>query len=221
MQDPYLALTGPTRAVVVTVHPTYLEADLKVKGAVDSEDKDFSLLAIGYMSQGPSRSCVLTRVATSKLSTLKFRFGQILNSVEATVCVEVIDGEWPASYHKGVFTAKTASLSAVDITLLAFGDGIFPVEDGKVKLSRRVVSVELVLLEEEKLRAKLLVCVKALHVSDKNANLEHHLSFKPKSRGRSHGTVKVDSCEMQVTVAWSLLSTFRASYEKAISAGVV
>jgi hypothetical protein len=216
MQDPYLALTGPTRAVVVSVHPTYFDVDLKVKGAVESEDRDLSFLAGCYTSQGPSRSCLLSRAWTSRLSTLKFSFGHIVNSVEATVSVEVINGSWPHGY-RGVFTARTSSIHGKSVSLLAFEEGNLHMGDGRmVKLARRVVCVDLVMPEEYPKKPKLMVSLKALHVSDKNTKVEHHLSFKPKSRGRSYRTIKVDSCEMQVTVAWSLLSTFRCSYEKVI-----
>uniref|UniRef100_A0ACD5WV27 Uncharacterized protein n=1 Tax=Avena sativa TaxID=4498 RepID=A0ACD5WV27_AVESA len=199
------------------VDPMYFEVDLKVKGAVQSEDKDLSLLAVCYISNGPGTSCVLTRVATSKLSTLKFTFGHIVRSVEATVSIEILGGKWPEGYRKGVFTASTASIKGMDITLLSFGDGKLPVANGQVKLSRRVICVELVTTEEEKLKPKLLVSVKALHVNEKIGKVGLDLSFKPKSSGRSHKKIKVDCCEMQVTVAWSLLSSFKYIREKEMS----
>uniref|UniRef100_M8B2P8 DUF6598 domain-containing protein n=1 Tax=Aegilops tauschii TaxID=37682 RepID=M8B2P8_AEGTA len=44
--DRFLTLTGPTRGVVVDVHPTYVEVDLKAKGATESEDRDLSYLVV-------------------------------------------------------------------------------------------------------------------------------------------------------------------------------
>ncbi|KAM0889282.1 hypothetical protein ACQ4PT_027840 [Festuca glaucescens] len=206
-EDSYLALTGPTHAVVVNVHPVYFEVDLKVKGTIKSEDKDLSLLAACYTSNGPSRSCVIRRVWTSKLSTLKFTFGHILYSVEATIKVEVINGRWPRGYQ-GVFTAKTSSINGMDVSLLAFENGELPMDDGRmVKLSRRVVSVELVRPDENLKMPKLIVSLKAQHINEKNGKVEHHIYFKPKENGRSQQKIKVNSCKMQVTVAWSLLTT--------------
>ncbi|KAM0889280.1 hypothetical protein ACQ4PT_027839 [Festuca glaucescens] len=215
-EDPYLALTGPTHAVVVSVHPTYFEVDLKVKGAVESEDRDLSFLAACYTSNG-SMSYVTNLVETSKLSTLKFTFGCIANSVEATVNVEVISGRWPCDYQ-GVFTTKTSNIDDMDIVMLAFEDGKLPMDDDrKIKLSRRVICVELVPPEENLKKSKLMLTLKALHINDINGKVEHHLSFKPKKNGRSHRKIKVGPCEIQVTVAWSLLTTFKFPYEEAIS----
>jgi hypothetical protein len=217
-EDPYLPLTGPTRAVVVTVHPTYFEVDLKVKGAVESEDRDFSFLALCYSSQGPTKSCVLYRAATSRLSTLRFTFAQIVDAVEATLVVQVLGGEWPLDYRKGAFTAMTASVKGMPITLIAFQDGKLPVDDdGQVTLSRRVVCVELG-SPEDGMKPKLMVTLKALHINKVNGKVERYLSFKPKKNGRSHRTIKVNSCEMRVTVGWSLLSTVKCScYDKDMS----
>ncbi|KAK1594674.1 hypothetical protein QYE76_017406 [Lolium multiflorum] len=208
-------LTGPTRAVVVNVHPVYFEVDLKVKGAVESEDRDLSFLALCYTCNGPCISYVTNLVGTSKLSTLKFTFGHILNSVEATVNMEVIRGRWPCDYQ-GVSTAKTSNIDDMDIVMLAFEDGKLPMDDDcKIKLSRRVICVELVPPDLKK--SKLMFTLKALHINDTNGKVEHYLSFKPKKNGRSHRKIKVGPCEIQVTVAWSLLSTFKCFYEEAIS----
>ncbi|KAK1594675.1 hypothetical protein QYE76_071840 [Lolium multiflorum] len=167
-EDSYLALINPTRAIVVNAHPVYFEVDLKVKGTTMSEDKDLSLLAACYTSNGPSRSCVIRRVWTSKLSTLKFTFGHILYSVEATIKVEVINGRWPRGYQ-GVFTAKTSNINGMDVSLLAFEDGELPIDNGRmVKLSRRVVCVKLDRPEENLKKLKLIFCLKAQPTNEKN-----------------------------------------------------
>uniref|UniRef100_A0A453QDC7 DUF6598 domain-containing protein n=1 Tax=Aegilops tauschii subsp. strangulata TaxID=200361 RepID=A0A453QDC7_AEGTS len=44
--DPYLALTGPSRAVAVSMEPSHIEVSLKVKGTTKSDDKDLSELVL-------------------------------------------------------------------------------------------------------------------------------------------------------------------------------
>lgn len=211
-KDPYLALTGPTRAVVVSVHPVHFEVDLKVKGTIESEDKDLSFLAVSYRSCGPSTSYVIDRVETSKLSTVEFTFAHIVNSVEATISVEVISGRWPLGY-RGIFTAMTSTIEDMEVSLLDFGGDKLPVDnDGKIELSRRVVSVELLDPEHQKV-SKLKVSVQAECIDGKKNRVKCDLSFKPKEADRSEGKMKIVSCELKVTVAWSLLSTFKCSYD--------
>ncbi|KAF8679273.1 hypothetical protein HU200_046053 [Digitaria exilis] len=60
-----------------------IEVELKVKGTIESEDKDLSLLAVPLTCSGGSGS--RTFECTSKLSTLEFMLGEIVSSVEATV----------------------------------------------------------------------------------------------------------------------------------------
>ncbi|KAM0837946.1 hypothetical protein ACQ4PT_061315 [Festuca glaucescens] len=216
-EDPYLALTGPIRAILLSVDPTYVEVDLKVKGALKSEDKDLSSLALAYRNDGPSRSYMMHRSnTTSKLSKLELAVAHIMNSVEATISVEVINGDWPRGF-RGVFTANTASMDDMKATLLAFGDGRLPV-DGRskiVKLSRRVVCVELRRPEMEKgKKSKLKISAQAMRINRENDMWRHGLVFTPERAGKSRGTLKVGSCEMEVTVAWSLLSAFKCSYDR-------
>ena len=45
-------LTGPTRGIVMNVHPIYVEVDLKAKGATESEDKDLSYLVVASLPWG-------------------------------------------------------------------------------------------------------------------------------------------------------------------------
>ncbi|KAK1606691.1 hypothetical protein QYE76_030364 [Lolium multiflorum] len=136
-QDPYLALTGPTRGVAVSGDPCYFEVKLKLKGTSESEDKDCSLFASTY------RPCCPKRMFTSKLSTLEMSFQELFNSVEATISVEVIDGSWPDGF-RGEFSASTDNPPDMKVNLLKCVDDKLPVgADGKIQLTRRIVSVEL------------------------------------------------------------------------------
>ncbi|KAI4999164.1 hypothetical protein ZWY2020_059917 [Hordeum vulgare] len=224
-EDPFLALTGPTRGVVVSVHPVYFDVDLKVKGDRESEDKDLSFLAACYSSNGPWRSFLFDQSWTSKLSTLNFTLAHLVDSVEATVSVKLIRGTWPHGY-RGVFTAETSGIPDKSMLLLDSRDGKLPVDgDGQVKLSRRVACVEFVPLDGLCV-PNLRISVEAVRIKGKdekgeakkkNDRVKLEVDFPPKKRGRSREMVEVLSCEMEVEVAWSLLSTFKASYKRAIA----
>ncbi|KAK1662031.1 hypothetical protein QYE76_050190 [Lolium multiflorum] len=193
-ENPYLELTGPSRAIVV-LDPVHFEVMLQVKGSVQSEDKVISFLVVKYDGYG-KESRVLKRLRPSKLSTVELTFGSIVRSVEATISVQVVAGSWPDGF-RGEFTAITTSLDDMKIQLLDFGDGMFPVSaDGIVKLSRRVVSVEL--------KGELIVSVKA--VGDQAVEWRDSKVFGAQKSSRRKADVEVGSCKMKVTVAWSLLS---------------
>jgi hypothetical protein len=189
--DPYLTLTGPSRAVVVCIDPSYIEVFLKVKGATESEDKELSRLAVAYR-----QSCLINGLYPSRLSTLELRFSQVFSSVEATVRVEVTGGSWPDGF-KGVFGAATARCETRIVKLLDVGDEGLPVDaaDGTVRLSRRVVSVEL--------RGALKVFVSASCAAGDEQRCE--ACFVPEKAGVSSGVeLRIGSCRMVATVAWSL-----------------
>lgn len=98
-----------------------------------------------------------------------------------------------------VFTVKFLSLPLASVA------GVSPVTTRmltalitKVKLSRRVVSVEL--------RGKLIVSVKAWRPDD-NSVVKKEEVFSPLKRGLSFCTLQISSCKMEVSVAWSLSSS--------------
>ncbi|KAM0888639.1 hypothetical protein ACQ4PT_028219 [Festuca glaucescens] len=193
-KNPYLELTGPSRAIVV-LDPVHFEVMLQVKGSVQSEDKVVSFLVVKYDGYG-MKSRVLKRLRPNKLSTVELTFGSIVRSVEATISVQVVGGLWPGGFG-GEFTASTTSLDDMKIQLLAFGDGQFHVAaDGMIKLSRRVVSVEL--------KGELRVSVKA--VEDQAVEWSDSKVFRAQRASRCKAYVEVGSCKMKVIVAWYLLS---------------
>ncbi|RLN33775.1 hypothetical protein C2845_PM03G13680 [Panicum miliaceum] len=155
-EDPYLELTGPTRAVLLW-DPVDIEVYLKVKGPSELEDKTLCFLAKEILCQTRVNSCLLHRTWTSKFSTLEFTLGHINSSVEATIFVRVVDGSWPDGFHvqfaacmvssdfddKVPAIAGSTSVDDKKIVLLSFGDEKVPaMVDGVIELSRRVVSVE-------------------------------------------------------------------------------
>ncbi|CAN6226251.1 unnamed protein product [Urochloa humidicola] len=225
-KDPYLVLTGPTRAVVL-LDPVIIEVKLVVKGTVESEDKVLSYLAVEPDICSTFYSELLNIAYPSKLSTLEFTLGYIIFSVEATIFLRVIDGSWPDDCF-GRFVARSASIDQDIVLLLHSGDKTFPcTDDGNVKLSRCVASVEV--------NGKLQVSVKAWKVvnsgmgkdevfmpeeADKDymeeagvhaptvadSSVGKEVVFTPKEAGRSDDTLDLGFCKINVTVAWSLIS---------------
>ncbi|KAG2646029.1 hypothetical protein PVAP13_2KG475205, partial [Panicum virgatum] len=197
VQDSFLELTGPTRAVTWPDTVT-IEAVLKVKGTVESEDRDLSFLAVPIMRQATLHSYLLNRDYTSMLSTLEFTLGHIVFSTEATISVRVIDGSWRDEFH-ALFAASTTSIYHKKIVLLYSKDEkIVLTDDGNIKLSPSVASVEI--------EGKLKVSVRAWAASDNNV-VEDEFDFTPKEYDRSYGILDVGFCKMEVTVAWSLISS--------------
>ncbi|CAL5084266.1 unnamed protein product [Urochloa decumbens] len=224
-KDPYLVLTGPTRAVVL-MDPVIIEVKLVVKGTVESEDKVLSYLAVEPDTSSTLYSKLLNMAYTSKLSTLEFTLAHIIFSVEATIFLRVIAGSWPDGFF-GRFVASTASIDQDVVLLLHSGDKIFPcTDDGNVKLSRCVASVEV--------NGKLQVSVKARKVVNsgkgkyevfmpEEANEDYveeggahapvtdssvgiKVVFTPKEAYRSDDTLDLGFCKIKVTVVWSLIS---------------
>lgn len=192
MQDCYLALTGPTRAIAVSVDPSYIEVSLKVKGTTEAEDTDLSDLVLMYRT-----GCCPGSVFPSRLSTLEIEFRHINRSVEATVHIKVIGGSWPDGFH-GEFSAGISSSDDLQVKLLDFEDGGLPVNaDGEIKLSRRVVSVGV--------ESNLKVSVRARPINKDHAAESSEAVLKCQRAGTSPSGIKlsVGSCNMEVSVAWS------------------
>ncbi|VAI72213.1 unnamed protein product [Triticum turgidum subsp. durum] len=186
LQDCYLALSGPTRAIVVSYDPTYLEVSLKVKGATESEDKDLSALVVVFRAGACPQS-----VFPSRLSTLEINFDHIYHSVEATVFIRIIGGSWPDGF-RGVFSAASSRDDTLQVKLLDFEDGGLPVDaNGVITLTRHVVSAAL--------QRNLKVSVMAFPVKEGFAAEASEAVLEPHRAGVSPPGVNlcVGSCSME------------------------
>ncbi|KAF7073881.1 hypothetical protein CFC21_078804 [Triticum aestivum] len=198
-EDPWLMLTGPSRALVL-IDPIAFEVQLKVKSKTEpGKDELLAFKVFSYHKAYHSDEVESTRI-TCKRCTLEFAYAPLLPSVEATVTVQVIDGSWD-DHVQGVVTCRTASMENGEMVLLASRDGKMPVNsDGVIELSRRVVSVEL--------RGQLLVSVLGRGTGDKKGLVATDTAlFTQMNAGTSHGVCDLGFCKVQVTVAWSFLST--------------
>ncbi|CAL5071510.1 unnamed protein product [Urochloa decumbens] len=214
-KDPYLVLSGPTRAVVFAYNPAIIEVDLKVKGTTESDDVCLSFLVAPLKCySGIMCSHLFNRTYSSKLSTLEFALGQIAFSVEATIFVRVVQGSWPDGLC-GLFTAFTTGFTdrcpmpvygkestgtgTERIILLdSRGEKLPVASDGNISFSRRVVSVEgcgevKVQVNAFKGETKIVEIFKSFHASE---------------AGESIGEIDVSFCKMEVAVFWSLVSYY-------------
>nr|CAB3458694.1 unnamed protein product [Digitaria exilis] len=218
-EDPYLVLTGPTRAVmVISSCPVIIEVDLKVKGTNDSADECLSFQVAPVVCFKSTYSYLLNYAYTSKVSTLEFKLGHIVCSVEATIFVRVTHGSWPDGL-RGVFAAFTSGvcdrragyvfvggrritgIGHERIVLLDSRGERLPVSgDGKIELSRRVVSAET--------SGKLTVRVSALLEGDKDVVENAESIFDTLEAGSSVGDLQFSFCKMEVAVFWSLIAMF-------------
>ncbi|CAM0879412.1 unnamed protein product [Alopecurus aequalis] len=196
-KDPYLTLTGPTRAIVTCMDAGSIEVVLKAKGATESEDRDLSSLIVLLKN---SMYCSYDKDYTSKRSTLLLNFRHIMHAAQATISVRHVGGSsLPSGAFQGAFTASTASIEDAEVLLLAFKDGKLPIaDDGTINLSRRVVSVKY--SDKERLKVSIVAeCTK-----DEQDATRDDVEFVPDCASTSYGELNVGAWKMQVTVAWSL-----------------
>ncbi|KAL6641814.1 hypothetical protein ACP70R_019995 [Stipagrostis hirtigluma subsp. patula] len=198
-QDSLLELTGPSRAIILLDHPI-VEIDLKVKGTESpSEDKVLCCDLFDYnnISYKGKTSYSRTEVVSSENSTIEVRFAHLTLSLEATVKLRLVSG--PGNF-KARLTAKTASVGE-EVVLLDCRDREMPIgEDGTVALQRRVVVVED--------PGKLMLCMEATQLGDtesSNTIVERTLTYPPRSALITQKCFPIESSELEMTVAWSLL----------------
>ncbi|KAF7012243.1 hypothetical protein CFC21_026451 [Triticum aestivum] len=195
LSDPYLLLTGPSRAIVI-IDPIMIEFQLKVKSKTDHEEDE--MLAFGIFNY--PQTYLATHVIHSGIlcdrCTIELAYTPLDPSVEATVIgVRIIDGVWPEGF-RGRIVAEVTTMREGEVLLLDSRDGKMPISPstGAVELSRHVVSIAGKEDGDEGGGAAIVVA-------------RGKAMFAPERAGTSNGTCDLGFCKVEVAVAWSLVSS--------------
>jgi hypothetical protein len=200
LQDPFLRLIGPSRAILFTDHVNF-EVQLRVKGTTVSQDRalisSFYHYIRGYYP-GVSTICLENSLCTTELC-----MERIEQTVQATVLsVRVKNGPWPFKYGGEVACfspSYNTAPSSMNVVLLASRGTPMPKgSDGYLHLARNVVSVEL--------KGSLTFHVHAYSQSGEIA-AQGKVCFKPKDCNISKKTCFFGDpkVEVEIVVAWSAL----------------
>ncbi|XP_048545185.1 uncharacterized protein LOC125524156 [Triticum urartu] len=204
-QDPFLALTGPSHAIVFT-GPVDIEIQLKVKGrTTEHEDKDFISKVLVYgrdpsdklADAGIGNHDIVRTSCFGELCSLQITSALIVEAVEATVIsAEVIEGLWPPKSGIRVVSG-TASIDE-DFVLLDARDGTLRVDpaQGVIPITRNVVCVEK--------DGRLKLSVEAYRKSGRMYAISV-TELIPKRSSASTAICKLPFCTVEFTVAWSCL----------------
>ena len=210
LQDPFLHLFGPSRAIVST-DTVYIEIELKVKGAVKSQDKPLLTYVRGH--SGFSTMCL-----KNDLCTLELCSQRVKQTVQATILsVQVVKGKGSPTLNfkygglvactplsgKFVFSdggvTRMTNPSSNKIVLLESKNGPMPEGlDGYLHLWRQVVSVDF--------EGGLDIVIQVYSESGGIA-AEGCVHFMPKQSNISQKKFSLGDAQVTVTVAWSLVPT--------------
>jgi hypothetical protein len=153
MQDPYLRLTGPSRAIV-TQDPIHLEIELKAKGRTKSEDRVL-MTDTWYYRDNYCGLCTLYIPLVTNLCTIVLSSEELEESVQATIVgVRVVEGSSPPFKYGGRLACSSPPQYGIlpdsqhttepSFRQVVLQDGAMAVcKDGYLDLARHVVSVEL------------------------------------------------------------------------------
>ncbi|KAL6633367.1 hypothetical protein ACP70R_026038 [Stipagrostis hirtigluma subsp. patula] len=191
-KDESLILTGPKRGLEL-VDRMYFEMDLKIKGNQGQKDKQFSkgfLTLDGIPRNYWDKMVVECDSLDTKLSTVEVTFAVVTCAVEATVAIEVLQGE----FH-GKITACTATIRNTLVLHDSKVASVFTC-NGKtvVQLLRNVVAVSL--------KEKLEVTVVAKTGGGK---FRSTVELTPRDNGRDEREITCGSIKMLVKVSWSII----------------
>ncbi|KAF6982046.1 hypothetical protein CFC21_000484 [Triticum aestivum] len=140
-----LILTGPSRGLVL-VDFIYLEIDLKIREDGVSLDRPFSKGLISIDGRVLSREediVVRSETLESWLSTTEVRFATVLNAVECTIEIKLLEGCFKGNIIVGI-SDKVRNLDTEQTIVIhdSKTDGVVTSdESGVIKLRRSVITI--------------------------------------------------------------------------------
>lgn len=183
-------MTGPKRALAL-LGDAYVEIDLKITDDQGQEEKELSkgfVTIRGITGRYLDKTIVESKDLATRLSTMEVKYVVVDKAVEATISIEVIEGEF-----SGKITTSSGAGSGLNVVLhnsevagVMNGNG-----KGVIQLMRSVVSV---------FREGYLVVT----FVDRTSNLKS-MGFTPAIKGRDEAGTSVGHTRMLVKVAWSLI----------------
>ncbi|KAF8725625.1 hypothetical protein HU200_020166 [Digitaria exilis] len=193
-EDDELILTGPKRGLVL-VDAIYVEIDLKIKGDCGQQDRELSkgYIMVDGIRRKPCEKMVVERDSLdSKLSTVEVMFAVVKRSTEATITIDVVQGEF-----EGKITAHTTSIQN---SLVLYDSRVA----GKVT-GDGTRSIQL-------LRSSVVVCVHEVLivsavVGTSGDETQHTVEFNPAVNGGDEAEIACGSFKMVVKVYWSVMSS--------------
>lgn len=200
--DPFLLLTGPSRAIV-SKDSVYFEIHLREKGAAASQDKPLMTCVRSYAGGSNTALCF-----NNVMCTLEVCLRTVKPAVQATImCVQIVKKKklWPLNFPYGGLVSCTPLPRTTDIdgnqkiVLVESKGSKFPHGDfGYVHLKSQVVSVEV--------GGGLEVVIQVYNESGAVA-AESYVHFEAQNCQVRQKHCFVGQAQVNVTVAWSVVST--------------
>lgn len=221
LHDPFLHLTGPSRAILAAESVAF-EVQLKLKGTTESEDRVLINQKCKY-SSCRTDNCFDTVTFENCLCTTELSLQQIyLGSVQATFLRVggTIKGSPSPFIHGGRVACSSPPQEDVEmgsegtapptqVVLLDSHDcdgGKMPMgeEDGYLELSRNVVSVELKRVSEDSQEwEKTLKVIIEAYAGTHGTPARDHVMIRPQRCGISEHECDLGGSKVKIIIAWS------------------
>ncbi|XP_037473937.1 uncharacterized protein LOC119349961 [Triticum dicoccoides] len=198
-KDGMLILTGPSRGLVL-VDFIYLEIDLKIREDGVSPDRPFSKGLISIDGRVLSREedvVVRSETLESWLSTTEVRFATVLNAVECTIEIKLLEGRFKGNIIVGI-SDKVRNLDTEQTIVIhdSKTDGMVTSDQiGVIKLRRSVITI----------------CLERMLVFHMNNNMaagicgERTFDLTPRRTGADELEITCGAGKFGFRVVWSLM----------------